>query len=159
MQTKQEPTQYDECGETILDLAKMLIGKYHSHLATKKMKFLYINKPITRKGRTVAATAEKISDKIRAISDDIDFLITISYPIFNDLSDELKQYVLDHELCHCWVDESDSGDEKNVILPHDFEDFNEVVSRYGALTLEIQKLREVLKKVNNKNKDNEDAKE
>ena len=70
MQTKQEPTQYDPCGQDVLDMGKDLIRQFHSHLATKSIKFLFINKPITRKGRAVAATAEKIGDKIRAISED-----------------------------------------------------------------------------------------
>lgn len=156
MQTKQEPTQFDPCGQEVVDMAKDLIRQFHSHLAIKTLKFLFINKPITRKGRTVAATAEKISDKIRAISDGTDFLVTISAPVWVDLSDDLKQYVLDHELSHCFVEEKDDGEEKNKILPHDFEDFTDVIRRRGALTVEIQKLKEVLKKVNNK-EEKEDA--
>ena len=150
MQTKTEPTQFDPCGQEVLDVAKDLIKQFHSHLATKSMKFLFVNKPITRKGRSVAATAEKIGDKIRAISDDTDFLIVISAPVWVDLSDELRQYILDHELSHCFVEEKDDGEEKNKILPHDFEDFTDVIRRRGALTVEIQKLKEVLKKVNSK---------
>ena len=110
-----------------------------------------MNKPITRKGKNVAATAEKISAKIRAISDDTDFLITISAPVWKDLSDELRVYILDHELCHCFVeDPNDDGEEKNKILPHDFEDFTDLIRRRGTLTPELCKLKEILKNVNNK---------
>ena len=152
MQTKKEPTQYDLCGQDVLDIAKDLIRQFHSHLANKSIKFLFINKPITRNGRSVAATAEKIGDKIKVISEDTDFLITISAPVWVDLSEELRRYVLDHELCHCWVEEKDDGEEKNKILPHDFEDFTELIRRYGVLTPELQKLREILKNINNKEK-------
>lgn len=151
MQTKQEPTQYYPCEQDVMDMIKDLVRQFHSHLAIKSIKALFVNKPITRKGKNVAATAEKISTKIRAISDDTDFLITISAPVWKDLSEALRIYVLDHELCHCFVeDPNDDGEEKNKILPHDFEDFTDLIRRRGTLTPELCKLKEILKNVNNK---------
>lgn len=148
MQTKQVPLQYDSA-ETVEELAKELIRDYHTHLINKKIKYLFVNKPIKRQGQIVAATAEKISKKVAAISDNIEFLIVVSYPIYNDLSDELKRYVIDHELSHCFIDDpNDDGEEKNMLLPHDFEDFISIVERYGPIREEIRKLNEVLKELN-----------
>lgn len=139
MQTKAVPVQYDLCGEPVQDLAKNLISKYHSHLVNANIAFLWKNKEITQKGKNIGATAEKASAKLKALSGH-DFVITISYPTWQKLSDTAHLALLDHELSHCFLDDDDeTGETKYSILSHDTEMFNSEVERWGLWRTELVK--------------------
>lgn len=128
---RQAPTQYDKCGEVIENMAKELIAHHHSHLATARIAYLYCNKEKKSQGRVTFATAGKLSPKAKALCE-YDFVITIYHPTWVKLSDEEQKIVLDHELCHLMVDDDDeSGETKYSIIPHDFEEFGEILQRYG----------------------------
>lgn len=144
MQVKQVPVQFDPADD-VQALAVQLIPKYHSHLVPKmeKIAYLFKNKKITNKGKEVAATAEKCSKKVTALCG-MEFVITVSYEVWKNLSDEMKTYVIDHELSHCWIEDREDGEEQLQILPHSFEDFTDLVRRYGAMTVEIKKLQTIL---------------
>lgn len=142
-QVKAVPVQYDPCGEIVEDMAKELIPKYHSHLVNCEIAYLFKNKGITVRGRSAAATAEKCSPKVKALCN-YDFLITICFEDWNNLSDAQKWAVLDHELEHCWVEEDDSGETKCKILPHDFEDFGSILQRHGLYSHTAVKLKHVM---------------
>lgn len=131
MQTQAVPLQYDPAGEPVEKLATDLIRQYHSHLVNAKIAYLYRNKDMTVKGKKAIATAEKCGPKTRALSN-FDFIITIVYEQWNLLSDQQKYAIMDHELCHCWVeDDEKTGETRFKILPHDFEDFGDVLKRHG----------------------------
>jgi hypothetical protein len=131
MQTKAVPTQYDPAGELVEKIALDLIRQYHTHLVNAKIAYLYINKDITVRGKKAVATAEKCGPKTKALSG-YDFIVTIVYEKWNQLEDKQKYAILDHELCHCWVEDNDqTGETRFRILPHDFEDFGDVLKRHG----------------------------
>ena len=137
------PVQYDPA-ETVGELAKDLIRQYHPHLATCKIAYLFKNKEIKSKGRLVVATTKKVSADMHALCG-YHFLITIAYPTWNDLSDEIKRAALDHELEHCWVeDDEKTGETKYRILPHDVEEFGSVIQRHGLYTTNLVKLGSVV---------------
>jgi len=142
--TKAVPVQYDFCGETVEDLANELISNYHPHLANCGIAYLFKNKGITLKGMPAVATAEKCSPKVHALCDK-HFVVTICYEDWNNCTDQQKKAILDHELSHCWITEAeDTGDTMYKILPHDFEDFGEIIRRYGAYSHSIEKLKHVM---------------
>jgi hypothetical protein len=141
--TEAIPVQYDPATD-VEKLALTLIPKYHSHLVNCKIAYLYKNKPIKSKGRDVAATAEKVSAKSHALSG-FDFLIVIAFPTYRALDPALQLAVLDHELEHCWVEENEkTGKAKCVILPHDVEEFSQIVLRHGLYTTSLLKLGNVV---------------
>ena len=150
-QVKQVPSQYDEA-ELVEELAKELIAEYHSTLANANIAYLYKNKPMSQKGRTVIATAEKCSKKVKAISDR-DFVIVISYEAYNKLTDKQKRAVIDHELTHCFCDENDEGDEVTKVIPHDVEEFYDILERHQLYKSDLIALGRV---VENMKDDNED---
>jgi len=142
-QVRTAPTQYD-FAETIEKVAKKLISKDHTHLINCKMAYLYVNKEITSKGRKVAATAERVSGKHTALSG-YHFVITISYPIWRNLSDPTKIAVIDHELSHCWVEENETtGDTVYKTVPHDVEEFGAIIMRHGLYTGNLVKIGQVV---------------
>ena len=142
-QAQAVPTSYDKA-ETVEELANRLIAKYHPHLANVKIAYLYKNKDMTSNGKTRIASAEKLSPKVKALAD-FDFLIVISYPAYNALGDKQKRAVIDHELEHCWVEDSDSGDTLLRILPHDVEEFGAIIQRHGLYFSDLERLGRIVK--------------
>lgn len=125
------PEQYDMCGEVVQEMAKELIANYHSHLALAKIAYLYSNKEKKSKGKVTFAEARKVGKIARALCD-YDFVIVIYHPTWVNLSDEDQRIVLDHELCHLLIEEDENtGEAKYKILPHDFEEFGDIIKRYG----------------------------
>jgi hypothetical protein len=88
-------------------------------------------------GRTIFATAEKCNTKVKALctasgGEAFDFAIIINYQEWNNLTDDQRKAVLDHELCHCKVEEDEkTGETKYVIVPHDLSEFALVLDRWG----------------------------
>ena len=141
--TRTAPVQFDPA-EEVEKIAKKLIPKYHSHLATCRIAYLFKSKKMKAKGREVIATAEKISKKHHALSG-YHFLITVAYPTWNDLSDKQKLAVIDHELEHCLVeDDEKTGEPKYSILPHDVEEFGSIIKRHGLYTTDLVRLGRVV---------------
>jgi hypothetical protein len=144
--TKAIPISYDPVGDDVLDLARDLIRNYHPMLVNAQISYLYRNKAMTKGESVVYATAQKLSPKLKALCGS-DFLITIAFETWRELSDLEKRMVLDHELCHLLIEESDTtGETKFKILEHTFEDFSIIISRYG-FTGYLEKFGVVCKEV------------
>lgn len=127
---KKVPDQFDPA-ESVEELAKQkLIPKYHTHLVNAKIAYLFKNKPLKVRGKLAVATAEKVNKKNTVLSG-YHFIITVGYPTWNELSDPVRLAVLDHELCHCLVDDDEDGNPKYSIVPHDIEEFSSVIMRHG----------------------------
>lgn len=134
--TVKVPLQFDYA-ETVEELAKPLIAQYHTHLVNASIAFIYRNKPMKSKGRIIFATARACGQFMKDLlkisgGKEYDFVITVNYEEWGKLTDEQKRAVIDHELCHCWVDEDDAGNVKYTLLPHSLQEFSEVVDRYGT---------------------------
>lgn len=137
------PTQFDVSQE-LEDLAKTLIPKYHDSLINAKIAYLFINKPMTKGGQNVIATAEKCSKKVKVLCDK-DFIITAAYPTWRELSDIQKTAVMDHELTHCMVDDDEeTGEMKTKIVNHDFSDFLQILEKYGLFKEDLVALGRVV---------------
>lgn len=137
------PVQFDPA-EEVEKIAKKLIPKYHSHLATCNIAYLFKNKPMKSRGREVCATAEKVSKKNQALSG-YHFIITVAYPTWKDLSEDVKRAVVDHELEHCFAeDDEKTGEPKYSILPHDVEEFGAIIRRHGLYTTNLVRIGHVV---------------
>lgn len=151
-ETVSVPVQFDYA-ETVEELAKGLITQYHPHLIHASIAYIYKNKPMKSKGRIVFATAQRcgqlLKDLLKISGGKVyDFIITVNYEEWGKLTDEQKRAVIDHELCHCWVEENENtGDLKFSILPHSLQEFGAVVDRYGTDVFEdLRKFCELARK-------------
>ncbi|MBW3635014.1 MAG: hypothetical protein KY445_00940 [Armatimonadetes bacterium] len=73
------------------------------------------------------------------------FVITISKPIWDTLSEEHRVALVDHELMHCGASWDDKGKTKLVLIGHDFEGFNAEISRHGLWRPDAARLADTMK--------------
>lgn len=143
---KAVPVQFDPA-EEVEKLAKRLIPKHHTHLVNAKIAYLFKNKEMKSKGKIVVATAKKVSKEMTTLSG-YNFLITVAYPTWRDLSDDQKLAIVDHELEHCLVDEdAKTGETKYLIIPHDVEEFSSIIRRHGLYTTDLVRIGMVIEDV------------
>jgi hypothetical protein len=144
---EETPEQFDRA-EDVEAIAEDLIGRFHSHLADCRIAYLFKNKKITKGGKEVLATAEKCSAKTKALvayeqtpgvdaGNPFDFCIVVSYAAWTLLSEKQKSALIDHELSHCQVDETDEGEITYSIVRHDVEEFTNVARRWGAYSHDL----------------------
>ena len=130
------PAQFDRA-ETAEVMAKPIIASFHPHLINCKIAYVYYNKPMKQGNRVIFATAKKCSPLTRDLckmsgGEGFDFIITINYEAWNTLTDTQKKAIIDHELCHCVVEENEkTGKEKLSIAPHDLAEFSTILDHWG----------------------------
>ena len=121
----------------VKDIARDLIVNYHSYLLNARIEFVFCDPPAKSRGTEVWGSARKItglaaflaSDNMLANSDEREsfFVVTIAKEIWKQLNEKQRRALVDHELCHLWVDE----DGELKLIGHDLEEFGAVVSRHG----------------------------
>lgn len=92
-----------------------------------KIVYLYSDKEKFKNGKYVFADTEKINDKVKTLIH-VDFIITFYSKACEALDQEQMKILMHHELKHVGYD-PDSG--KCKIIPHDIEDFRDIIQTYG----------------------------
>lgn len=111
----------------LTELGVEILNNYHEEKMDARFAFIFISK-MKKMGK-----AEKIQDKHKAAGLEADFLIIINNEEYHSLNKNQKKALLDHELTHCEVEEDEeSGENVFSIREHTFEEFPEVISRWGA---------------------------
>lgn len=93
-----------------------------------RIAFQYSDQAKKSNGKDVYADTEKVKDKFKQFMA-YDFIITFYTPNTDSLDEEHISRLMFHELCHIGYD---AEDESFSIIPHDLEDFREVVGRWGV---------------------------
>ena len=131
-------------------IGRDLIGKHHRHLLQCRVTFLFCDKTPKKAGREVWGTARRVSslNAFLAGEDDADgpgafFVIVISEPVWNLLRPEQRVALIDHELCHCWVEEKEDGNLSLQLVSHDLEEFAQIVLRHGLWREEVTQFYDV----------------
>jgi hypothetical protein len=127
------------------DVARRLINDFHSHLATVRIDYVFAVEQLKEKGKLVWGRAKKISGlnawlasetRMReAASPEEFFVIEIHKQTWQMLDEKSRKALVDHELHHCDVDMETS---KLSTRPHDLEEFNAIVRRYGLWRDDIE---------------------
>ena len=92
--------------------------------------YLSSDHELKKNGKLVFGQCEKVPDKYKwAVP--CDFTITVFEPNVERLTEEQIRILLFHELLHVGI-KKDGNEEKYLIIPHDIEDFREVIERYGV---------------------------
>lgn len=121
---------FRECGEEVYTLMHELINEYHLNLRNAKIKCLFYDKARKHGGKVVLGTAESVSPKFNYLTD-IDFIISIYVGAWEVMAEQEKKALLDHELSHCFIGEDKQGNPVYKTVPHDFEEFKDIIERYG----------------------------
>lgn len=90
--------------------------------------FMSSNKAKVSNGKTVFGQCERVPDRYKAFIP-YDFLITVYAPNVIDFTNQQIRILLHHELLHCGVNMNAEPTYK--VVPHDVEEFNEIIDRYG----------------------------
>lgn len=90
--------------------------------------FMSSNKAKVSNGKTVFGQCERVPDRYKAFIP-YDFLITVYEPNVIDFTSQRIRILLHHELLHCGVNMNAEPTYK--VVPHDVEEFNEIIDRYG----------------------------
>ena len=137
------PLQFDPAPD-VAKLGEDLIARYHPHLADCNFAYLFRNKRQARGGKEIFASAEKCTAKTQALvayaqpdANKFNFCIVVSYEVWRELSEKQRSALIDHELSHCYVDETDEGELVYSIRKHDIEEFTNVARRWGAYSSDL----------------------
>ncbi|MCK5652569.1 MAG: hypothetical protein KAJ42_14370 [Gemmatimonadetes bacterium] len=121
-------------GEKFIDadapaaMAGVLIPKFHPELTNVSVKYLF-QENMGSTLRTVWGKAAKSPARWLYLTS-IDFVLTFNWTIWKTLTAPQQAALVDHELEHCFVEETAEGT-KLVLHPHDLEEFNTTVRRWG----------------------------
>ena len=85
----------------------------------------------TQNGKKVCGQCEKVPDKYKW-SIPADFTITVFLPNVEGFSDEQFEILIFHELLHVGIIFNADGSESYSVVPHDYEDFKEIIDRFGT---------------------------
>ncbi|MCE5277156.1 MAG: putative metallopeptidase [Planctomycetaceae bacterium] len=135
-------------------IMEALVDKHHDHLESAKIALAWRKgwKP-NPDGHLQLGKAKKSTDLDREMHV-FDFVILLNFEVWNkaDFTREQMEALIDHELCHCDVSK-DKTDEVKMdslgrpiwrIRKHDVEEFQEVIARHGAWTLNLQSFAQML---------------
>lgn len=109
-----------KCMETFSDLA-------HLDNPDCRIAYQFSNQEKESRNRIVYADVEKVKDKIKAFMR-YDFLVTFYEPNCEGLDEEHMLRLMYHELKHIGFE---AATDKFWIIPHDVEDFRDVIDRWG----------------------------
>lgn len=115
---KQLSDKYKNIGDDV-------ISELFPHLLNAKIAWLESNQAKRSNGKTVYAECEKVNAKYEWICD-YDFMITVYEPNVLYFEDDQIKILLEHELMHAGFD-----GEVARIIPHDAEEFVEIIRKYG----------------------------
>jgi hypothetical protein len=144
------PQEYQPAPE-VEDVARGLIDAHHSHLGPVRIEYVFASEPLKEKGKIVWGKTKKVSGLNAWLAADYKprdpsapeefFLIEIVKPVWLQLDEKSRRALVDHELTHCDV----TPEGKLALRPHDLEEFNSIVRRYGLWRADVQLFLEAAK--------------
>lgn len=113
----------------------------HADLSRARIEYVFIDKAPKSHGRQVWGRARKISGlaaffaaarRPKVFKEPAPFFVVeISHDIWTQLDEHQRRALVDHELCHLYVDEDDDGELVLGTRGHDVEEFRSVIERNG----------------------------
>ena len=128
MDNREISEEYAEIGARVIEEEDSLMDLRNSQAT---IVYLTSEKQKNAKGKVVCAECEKVPDKYKW-SIPADFTITVFLPNVEGFSEEQKRILMFHELKHVGIIFNADGSETYSTVPHDYEDFKEIIDRYGT---------------------------
>jgi len=132
--------------EAVSEIAKRLIPKYHSELATARIRYVFVDKGGKKGGKAVFGKARRISGVLEFMLE-LDFLVEVALDSWNDLSDTRRSALVDHLLSRCWGEESEDDPGAGMvwsIKEPDVSEFADIIQRHGAWTDDLRNLQNIM---------------
>lgn len=118
--------------ESVQEIAQNIIPNWHPHLAEARIEYLFTEKPAKRGGRELFGKASKVSGRWSHLTE-LDFVVEVALPLWNDLSEVQRNALVDHLLEHCAGEENEeTGEIKWGIREPELREFATVLHRHGA---------------------------
>ena len=122
-------TTYEQ-SERLAKIAAKVIAEHDNlnHLDDPECRIAYQTSDQAKKsnGKIVYADTERVKDKYKALMP-YDFVITFYWPNCENLTEDKLEKLMYHELRHVGF----TGDGTFTIIPHDVEDFRDVLDKWG----------------------------
>jgi hypothetical protein len=133
---------YELASEDVAKSAEALIHKNHTHLIDAKITILFRETEWKRgDGCTILGKASKRNEIDQLLSErKEDFIIILVKPTWEKMKIEERDALLDHELCHCGIMITNSGDNKWIIRDHPIQEFPENLARFEHLRKRLGEL-------------------
>lgn len=128
-------TDYYQAPE-VAEVAAPIIEEHHPHLLGVRVDYLFRSPPAIRNDKLVLGKARRVSGLTAFLAGHPSpfFVIEIAGDPWQDLPEEKRRALVDHELSHCVLDE----DEVPRLHGHDVEEFVAIVERHGLWTSDVQ---------------------
>lgn len=126
MDTRRIDEHYAEIGADLIDSEPSL-----AYIKQSQATIVYLSSEAEKKqdGKFIYGQCEKVPEKYKwAVP--CDFTVTLFEPNIERLTDEQIRILIFHELLHVGI-ETDGNEEKYSVVPHDIEDFREIIDRFG----------------------------
>ncbi|MBN1348392.1 hypothetical protein JXJ21_03220 [candidate division KSB1 bacterium] len=135
--------EWSEASQSVIHIAMEMIEKYHPHLKEANIAFVYRSEAATNKGRKVLAQVSKFPIRlIPLLDEEYDFLIWVSKEDWEKVSDDIREALIDHELCHCKGNKFAGWS----IVGHDFEEFTQIIERHGFWNADLLQILDKVEK-------------
>ena len=127
-ETIERNTTYEEIGRMLIKREPSL-----AHIAGSKARIAFLSSDCAKKskGRTIFGECEKVPAKY-AWAFPYDFTITLFEPNVDNFDMKRLEVLLLHELMHVGIEVDDDGEEHYSLIPHDYEEFQEIAQRFGT---------------------------
>lgn len=132
---------FELADDGLLSLAQNVIDTYHPYLkqAGARFGFVFRSEPQKRKGSKVLAAVSVVSSQVK-MHLDLDYLIWVSRDDWDDMSEKQRIALLDHEFCHCCMNEKFEWSTRD----HDIQEFSIIIDRHGFWNDGLLRVAEVV---------------
>lgn len=153
---------FSECGREVQQLAEKIIEKYHPDIQEYSVTIAYTfansstDAPALTHGGNQAAALCRINNEQERLEGLTDVSISICESTWDELDDDSRSALLDHELHHIVVAKDDTGSAKLdgcgrpkiKLRKHDIVigGFHAIVKRHGIAAIEAQQVRDAARK-------------
>lgn len=124
------PADYSPA-ESVQAVAQSLLATYHPELATARITYLFIDRVPKKGGRELLGKAVKVSGRWESLTE-LDFIVEVSLPKWNDLSEDQRIALVDHLLERCFGEEDENdGTFHWALREPDVQEFSTILQRHG----------------------------
>lgn len=123
-----------KAGQDVITTMQDLIAKYHPHLALCDDEIAVIFKEkASQVGDVVIAGKTSKASELFGVLGDVKwkFIITLAADTWSTLSDAERVALLDHHLCACKAEESQTGNITYKVVPPDVAFYKGEIERHG----------------------------